>query len=271
MRYFNYKSDAFSISHNTSNRSLPFVPHTHQSWEMLFVKSGDLDYIVGNNIYRVTKNALLITRPNILHSITFNTVEAYERYRIYFDNAAVMEGLLAQIPEDLEIVDFNGNALVNGLFEKMRFYADAFKPETAQLLLQNTLQELICNIIHAGQSLKQIVAATKQPTVVRATEYISAHITEKLNIDDVATELFITRSHLYHLFVKHLNTTPKKYILQKKLLLAQRDLRMGYKPIEVCTRCGFSDYSTFYRDYKEHFGYAPSKEKSVPLYRSVNE
>ncbi len=269
MRFFNYVSDNLYISHNVSNRTLPFVPHTHHAWEIILIKSGDLSYIVDDKIYQVGVDTLLITKPSTLHSISFNTPEPYERYRIYFENSIMPEGLISQIPDDLDIIDFKGNDLISALFDKMRYYSDEFDPDAAQILLQNTVQELIYNIIHSAQSLNRIKAVTKQTTIVRATEYINRHITEQLNIDNVATELFITRSHLYHLFVKHLNTTPKKYIVRKKLLLAQRDLRMGYKPIEVCTRCGFSDYSTFYRDYKDYFGYTPSKEKQVPLYRSV--
>lgn len=271
MRFFNYVSDNLSISHNVSKRTLPFVPHTHQAWEILFIKSGDLNYIVEDKIYHLGIDTLIITKPTALHSISFNTREPYERYRIYFNDSIMPEDLMSQFLDDLDIIDFKGNELIYALFDKMRFYCDEFDPEAARILLKNTVVELIFNIIHSGKSLKQIKAVTKQSTIVKATEYINGHITDQFNIDDLASKLFITRSHLYHLFIKHLNITPKKYILHKKLLLAQRDLRMGYKPIEVCIRCGFSNYSTFYRDYKEHFGYPPSAEKKVPLYRSVNE
>ena len=269
MRYFNYAYNNLYISHNLSNRTLPFVPHTHNAWEIILIKSGDISYIVGNKIYQAGPETLLLAKPSTVHSISFNTAEPYERYRIFFEDAFLPEGLMQKIPDDLDLLDLKENEFTLSLFEKLRFYVDEFDQETSQLLLQNTILELIHHMLHAAQSLKQIKAMTKQPTIVRATEYINMHITEQLNIDDIATDLFITRSHLYHLFVNHLNTTPKKYIIHKKLLLAQRDLRMGYKPIEVCTRCGFTDYSTFYRDYKAQFGYPPSKERKVPLFRSV--
>ncbi len=270
MRFFNYVSDNLFVSHNTSNRTLPFVPHTHRYWEIILVKSGDISYIVDNKIYKVGKDTLLITRPSVIHSISFNAIEPYERYRIHFDGSIIPEDLLEQIPEDLDVLDLKDSPLTNSLFEKMRFYCDAFDTQSSQVLMQNTIQELIYHILYAAKSLTQIKSMTKQTTIAKATEYINAHITDRLIIDKVAAQLFITRSHLYHLFVKHLNTTPKKYIVRKKLLLAQRDLRMGYKPIEACSRCGFSDYSTFYRDYKNFFGYPPSSESKVPLYRSVD-
>ncbi len=270
MRIFTYVSNTLHISHTVSNRTLPFVPHTHCAWEMILVKSGDLNYIVDSKIYQAGADTLLIARPSVVHSISFNTSEPYERYRIYFEPSILPEGLLEQIPDDLDMLDLKESALTKSLFEKMRFYCDEFDRDASCILLQNTILELVHHILQTARSLSRIRSTTKQSTIVRATEYINSHITDRLNIDDIAAELFITRSHLYHLFVKHLNTTPKKYIVRKKLLLAQRDLRMGYKPVEVCYRCGFQDYSTFYRDYKTFFGYAPSKEINVPLYRSVD-
>lgn len=269
MRIFYYESKTLCISHNTSNRSVPFIPHTHKSWELIFIKSGDLSYIIGNNIYQAGANTLLIARPSVIHSISFNTPEMYERYRIFFDESLFSKDLLAQIPQGLDVIDFNGNTLVNDLFQRMKLYSDAFEPEATKALLENTLQELLYHIANAARSWSKVKAQTNRPTIVKAIEYVNTHITEPLNIDAIATELFITRSHLHHLFVKHLNTTPKKYILNKKLLLAQRDLRLGYKPIEVCARCGFSDYSTFYRDYRLCFGYPPSKENKIPLDRDI--
>jgi AraC-like DNA-binding protein len=79
-------------------------------------------------------------------------------------------------------------------------------------------------------------------------------------IDEICNELFITKSHLHHLFMKHLNITPKKYITSKRLAMAQREISFGAKPTDVYVKCGFSDYSTFYRAYKNQFGRPPSEK-----------
>jgi AraC-like DNA-binding protein len=81
------------------------------------------------------------------------------------------------------------------------------------------------------------------------------------NIDEICGELFITKSHLHHLFIKHLNITPKKYITSRRLAVAQREISLGAKPTEVSVRCGFTDYSTFYRAYKKLFGHPPSDKE----------
>ena len=45
--------------------------------------------------------------------------------------------------------------------------------------------------------------------------------------------------------------------------MAQRRLRSGAKPTEVYLELGFSDYSTFFRDYKKQYDHSPSEETYI--------
>ena len=75
----------------------------------------------------------------------------------------------------------------------------------------------------------------------------------------MAKSCFVTESYLYRLFKNELHKTPAKYIASKRLLLAERMISDGESPTTVYEKCGFSDYTTFYRDYRAHFGHTPSK------------
>ena len=65
------------------------------------------------------------------------------------------------------------------------------------------------------------------------------------------------------MFVAQLNTTPKKYIMIKKLRMAQADLLAGGHPTEVAAHYGFANYATFYRNYKQYFGVVPSEWTAI--------
>lgn len=97
------------------------------------------------------------------------------------------------------------------------------------------------------------------PLVYRAAEYIDENLLSLTGVDEVCSKLFVTKSHLYHLFNEYLNISPKKYIMHKKLTFAKREIYLGKKATEVCVKCGFSDYSAFYRAYKKHFGCSPTE------------
>jgi hypothetical protein len=65
--------------------------------------------------------------------------------------------------------------------------------------------------------------------------------------------------HLHHLFMEQMSTTPKRYIMEKRLQFAKRELLRGIKATEVAAKCGFTDYSAFFRAYKKQFGHSPAQ------------
>ncbi|MBT1705615.1 AraC family transcriptional regulator [Chryseosolibacter indicus] len=60
-------------------------------------------------------------------------------------------------------------------------------------------------------------------------------------------------------FKKAFNTTPQKWLTQKRLELAHYELaEKKRKPVEVCYEAGFENLSHFSYAFKKHFGYAPT-------------
>lgn len=60
-------------------------------------------------------------------------------------------------------------------------------------------------------------------------------------------------------FKKAFNTTPQKWLTQKRLELAHYELaEKGRKPVEICYEIGFENLSHFSYAFKKHFGYAPT-------------
>ena len=52
-----------------------------------------------------------------------------------------------------------------------------------------------------------------------------------------------------------------KYILQKKLIRAHKLISEGTNAVDAALLCGFNEYSGFYKVYKKHFGFSPSKTR----------
>lgn len=61
-------------------------------------------------------------------------------------------------------------------------------------------------------------------------------------------------------FKKTFNSTPQKWLTQKRLELAHYELvEKNKKPVDVCYEVGFENLSHFSFAFKKHFGYAPTK------------
>lgn len=237
-------------------------PHIHDVCELLFIKKGTPKYFVEGKSYKLSKNTLVFSRPGDRHKIYFDESGPYERYNILYDEKKIPFDLYRKIPPKLDIINFDGNTIVTDLFKKSDYYCEHFEGEKLGKLMTSIVEEIFFNISIAIDENKATdhSSASANPFITAALTYIEENLTANITIDSICDELYITKSHLHHLFINHLQISPKKYILSKRLGLAKKAIRAGLKPIEACMQSGFSDYSTFYRDYKNHFGHSPSQE-----------
>ena len=108
----------------------------------------------------------------------------------------------------------------------------------ADYILHSDLVHLDCNLL-----------------IERIDEYITEHLSEGINIDNLCAELHIRRSTFYSLTKKMLGCNIGDYISEKKIeaakiLLQTTDLSIS----NIACAVGFSDYNYFLRYFKRHSG-----------------
>lgn len=98
-------------------------------------------------------------------------------------------------------------------------------------------------------------AAQVNETALRTKQYINNHFTEKITLDWIESELYMSRFHIEKEFKKYYGITIFEYIISKRINLAKRLLRFTDKSIEeIALMCGFSDQSYFNRQFKKAEG-----------------
>ena len=98
--------------------------------------------------------------------------------------------------------------------------------------------------------------------------YIDAHLTEDLDIDQLAEEFYISKFYMMRLFQKETGTTIHAYLTQRRLLRARELMGGGMRAMEACFTCGFHSYSTFTRAYGKYFGTTPTGRADDHLVRA---
>lgn len=255
-----FQTDRLLFRHKVST-NLPcdaYSMHTHSAYELIYFLGGNATHVIEDRKYKLKKGDLILIRPFRYHFIQIDAPADYERYNILFDieKHHVESALL--IPEDIEVINLADNAIADDLFRKCDFYSRNSDPDTFEKILSHLLSELFYNITLFPLPFSD-GSSSLSPLISKALRYINKNLSTITGIDEVANYLFISESYLFRLFKKELHQTPKKYLLEKRLLLAQKMISSGEKPTIVCERCGFSDYSTFYRNYNIFFGHAPSE------------
>ena len=253
----------YAHAHSKEIRGYP--SHLHNVYEFLFVKTGNAIYTVEEKSYRISPFSLVITRPLTIHSITFQTPAVYDRYDLLFDNTVLSHDILSALPLLPDVLQCDTNAIIIDLFSKLDYYCEHLNSEDLRFLVGHLIEEIILNVRIEMQGSMAQNQHTTNTLVRQALTYISQHLCDPLSVEDVCTHLHISQSYLLQLFNKHLSISPKKYIMSKRLAMAQLALRSGEKPTDVCKQFGFCDYSTFFRGYIHYFGYAPSQELEHPF------
>ena len=225
---------------------------------MYFI-NGDATYVIEDKKYKLSSGDLIITRPSTYHFVQIDSGAEYERHDLLFDHKRLGINMRA-LPSGLDVVNIKNGDVISEIFKKFGFYAEKFDnaafSEVARLLIQETVYNL-----SLVEDRKETDFSVINPILSRALAYIGENLFSVKDIAEVAGAVFVTESYLFRLFKKELFKTPKKYIIEKRLLWAQKQLRKGRKPTEIAVEAGFDDYTTFYRNYTELFGKKPSEEE----------
>ncbi|MEH2589748.1 AraC family transcriptional regulator [Bradyrhizobium sp. AZCC 1721] len=94
----------------------------------------------------------------------------------------------------------------------------------------------------------------------RTKEMLLAHIDGKIGVVDLARECGLSRSHFARAFRITTGVPPHKWLLARRIELAQDLLRNSTLSLEtIAERCGFTDQSHFTRTFSRALGVAPGE------------
>lgn len=175
-------------------------------------------------------------------------------------------------PWEILWVHFNGATSAQYFDYFYRKTAAVFMPENT-FSMENTLRNIIEINDSAGADcairssllivtlLTEILETTAissepvQETAKTVKQYLNSNFTEKITLEQLSAQFFMSKFHLEREFKKYCGITIFDYITAKRITLAKRLLRFTDKSIdEISTACGFSDQSYFNRQFKKAEG-----------------
>ncbi len=245
--------------------------HHHDFFEIYFLLSGDVTYLIESRICRVMPGDLLLISPRELHQVCIvPEMAAYERYVLWVDPQLIqklstqgcdlMQGLDPNRPGYFNQLRLSGQdrSLIQQLLDTL--YREAKSDGYgADLLRQSLLTQLLVTInrLVAQQGSHYEEDKRTSQAVRQVVSYINLHYAEPLSLDLLAEKVFVSKYHLSHEFTRQMGTGIYRFIQKKRLMIARQLLMQGSKPNDVYTACGFGDYAGFYRAFKGEYGVSP--------------
>ena len=264
---FYYKERDILLHHSLNDLPQPnaFHMHNHAHMELYCFLRGRGVYHIEGSEYILEPGDVLIMHPSESHYIDLDCTQPYERIVLNFSE----EFLLSLDPQGWLLLPFRDRA--PGKFNLYKsgefpggsegYFRIMVSPQgSPRINILCGLLPLLDQICKLWQTRSEEEDAKGETMEYRIIRYVNRNLTKSLTLDEICEKYYISKSQLCRLFKKATGTTLWHYVTVKRLALAKQLLDAGEQPTHIYTRCGFGDYSTFYRAYVKAFGTAPGAE-----------
>lgn len=266
----------FEVFHYRDLKPSGVEVHDHDFYEVYFLLMGDVSYLVEGQTYRLQPGDFLLINPNTLHRpIVSEKSTSYERIVLWInkeylenftnDNSSLSKCFEKAREDKTNLVRassaFNQAELTSFLSKLVReSYGNEFANELySEAIFIQFMVEL--NRVVLSSAREDEKGSSSSQLISNILEYISTHYNEDLSLEDLASRFFVSKYHLSHEFSKAVGSGVYRYIMLKRLSVAKQLLFENVSAGEVCFKCGFKDYTNFYRAFKAEYGISPREIK----------
>ncbi len=130
--------------------------------------------------------------------------------------------------------------------------------EDAPLLLQALLMLILSECVFTGSIFLQEEDDFKTRMLMRARDYMEAHLSEKISIEQVASHLGVSYSWFRKVFKEQTGESPICYLQQMRIRKAKYLLSSSDASIKsVALECGFAAADYFCNSFRKETGLTP--------------
>ena len=261
-----YLNEPFRLFHLADANHQEIAYHYHTFHKIIILLAGRAGYAIEGERYALQPGDYILVGRGSIHKPIVERGDFYERVILYISPAFLRElsqdgddlaACFRQAQQDFRYVYHSGADRVRELFTQLE-QSQQTEGFGAALLRRALFTQLMVEVNRVSLTGNTASAAAGDSKVVAILQYLNAHLTEGLTIDDLADRFYISKYHMMRRFREETGYTIHSYLTEKRLLLAQQLLSQGIPLGEAALRCGYQEYSTFSRAYKKQFGHAPS-------------
>ncbi len=242
--------------------SYRYGPHVRQHYLIHYIKKGNGIFRYKDKEIDLFENEMFLIYPNEVTYYEADDKKPWEYYWFGFEGTCSEAFLtLMGFSREARKVKFNLSA---------RFSVDRVIKELSdrRVLRQSDriyetakLYEIFSWLIKNRESINNSELKNhSEPLLAAAVEYIRRSYMLDIKIEDIANHIGVDRTQLYRYFVKGMNTSPQKYLIDTRMQEACRLLKSTeYKIKQIAYSVGYPDEYLFSKMFKRRFMISPMK------------
>jgi AraC-like DNA-binding protein len=250
-----YRSAVAGISPMMFVSDHHFPRHSHDQFGVGVMVSGGQRSWSGVGTVRASAGDVIMVNPGEIHDGAPLDGTAREWRIIYLDPAIVAREANEEFAGPAEIVRPVAHDPVlawclTELFDSV-IGGNSEPLEREEKMLRSIIW------LFRRHGVAKFMSGGSSPSVARAVKRIDSAPERQVSLTELAALSGVSRFQLLRAFSRDLGITPHAYVIQRRVLLAQRFLADGQTPTEAAMQAGFSDQSHMTRAFVRRVGITP--------------
>jgi len=227
--------------------------HTHESWTLLIVDDGVIQYDLHRREHGASGNLVTILPPDVPHNGRSAIPAGFRKRVIYLDTSQLGEALIGVAVDQPEMRDSMLRYRIHQLHQTLGKTGEEFEAESRLALVTERIAW------HLNRQPVDPPPERPSVTAYKLRDLLDARIREKFTLQELAGELHVHPAHLVRAFGRKFGITPHQYLIGRRVDMARKLLLQGMAPPAVAVAVGFYDQAHLTRHFKHVLGISPGR------------
>ena len=266
------RREDFEVFHYNNPACCSCPPHQHDFFELFLLLGDRIDDIVEGMRYSLSPGNVVLVAPGQMHRPDVaGPTRSIDRFVLWISTEYV-RSITDALPQLHYVLwgDMTGRNLIQpddeaaAMFRHLLFALhreDARPDADSSALARSIIAQLLIYCSRSIASRTDIaphMAEQRYREIMRVYEHIVANLPDRdLTVGALAERFFMDKNTLTRQFKRQVGMTPGECIRRHRLEAVRRQIRRGAPMQQACAECGFSDYSAFYRAFRQAYGISP--------------
>lgn len=246
------KAVLVSVSSSRYEGEWENILHSHYFTELIYIKDGAGNFLIGDSLYPISKKQLIIINPHVNHTEISSKVSPLSYFTVGIDGI----GFSFQDHKDFQILNCQEKNAALYFYFSTLFQELSAKTDGYDRVCNHLLECLIIQLRRLTGSVVSLVTS-KEPSSECAMikNYLDANYSEEITLDSLALISHLNKYYLSHKFTNYYGVAPIQYLNGKRIEISKTLLENSdYRIADIARLSGFSSQSYFSQSFQKACG-----------------